>query len=249
MKQHAKQFVRRTIGEPYVGKRLKLRRLERVIGAVPTPTKILDAGGEDAAFVYWLADRYPHADVTMVDIDKEAIAACEAARPARYDGRVHFQASYFADVEPESVDLVTAFDVLEHIEDDLGAARDLWKALKPGGTILVHVPSGYWRSHDGTVVVVPDDEAWKVHSGHVRSGYTPERMSKLLTDAGFEVVDAQRWIGKYGAYAHHFYSRFEHPVFMRALTVPVTDICAALDARRPDDGLGNSTYVRAIKPA
>ena len=30
-KQYAKQALRRTVGEPYVGKRLKLRRLPRVM--------------------------------------------------------------------------------------------------------------------------------------------------------------------------------------------------------------------------
>jgi hypothetical protein len=80
VKQHAKQFVRRSIGEPYVGKRLKLRRLD---GVLPTlglrPSSVLDAGGEDATFVYWLADLYPEATITAVDIDADAIDACREA--------------------------------------------------------------------------------------------------------------------------------------------------------------------------
>lgn len=246
-KQRAKQFVRRTIGEPYVGKRIKLRRLSPIMRTLPVPASILDAGAEDATFVYWLADRYPRAQVTAVDIDEAAVAACVAARPARYDGRVHFRASYFADLEPESFDLVTAFDVLEHIVEDLDAARDLWRALRPGGTILVHVPRDRWLERNGTVHQLPDHEAWRINPGHVRQGYSPEGMRSLLTQAGFEVRDVQTWIGRAGTLAHTVYTRLEHPTPLRALSVPVTDICAVLDARTPTDE-GNSVFAVAVKP-
>src|SRR5215217_6874010 len=115
-KQRTKQVVRRLIGEPYVGKRLKMRRLDHVLTATDLhPSSILDAGTEDGTFVYWLADRYPGATVTAIDIDTRAIAACEAARPARYAGRVNFRAAHFGELDPESFDLIAAFDVLEHI--------------------------------------------------------------------------------------------------------------------------------------
>jgi SAM-dependent methyltransferase len=39
-----------------------------------------------------------------------------------------------------SLDLVVAFDVLEHIDDDKAAATGVFEALKPGGTFLVAVP-------------------------------------------------------------------------------------------------------------
>jgi SAM-dependent methyltransferase len=247
-KQYAKQALRRTVGEPYVGKRLKLRRLPRAMKTLDTPRSILDAGAEDATFVYWLADRYPEAQVTAVDIDAAAIAACLEARPSKYADRVHFRVSYFADLEPGSFDLVTAFDVLEHIDDDLGAARDLYAALRPGGTLLVHVPRDRWLTRDGTVHRVPDEDAWQINAGHVRTGYSPERMRALLTDAGFRVLDVQTWVGRWGTLAHSVYSRLEHPTPLRALSLPVTDVCAWLDARNPDMD-GNTVFAWAEKPA
>jgi hypothetical protein len=48
------------------------------------PSCILDAGAEDATFVYWLADLYPDATITAVDIDADGTAACRAARPPSY---------------------------------------------------------------------------------------------------------------------------------------------------------------------
>jgi SAM-dependent methyltransferase len=39
-----------------------------------------------------------------------------------------------------SVDLAVAWHVFEHVPDDLGAARDLARALAPGGAAVVSVP-------------------------------------------------------------------------------------------------------------
>jgi SAM-dependent methyltransferase len=248
LKQHAKQLARRTIGEPYVGKRMKLHRLDDVFDHLTlSPRAVLDAGAEDATFVYWLADRFPAAAVKAVDIDDAAIAACLAARPARYAARVSFEVSYFADLAPESVDLVTALDVLEHIEDDRGAAADLYAALRPGGTMLVHVPRNRWRTRSGHEHWVPDEDAWQINPGHVRTGYSPEAMRELLEGAGFEVRLLETWIGRWGTLAHDVYARLEHPAPLRLLSVPVTDVCSWLDKRQPTAD-GNSVFAVATKP-
>ncbi|MBW5447522.1 methyltransferase domain-containing protein [Cohnella sp. CFH 77786] len=53
----------------------------------------------------------------------------------------------FAD---ESFDLIVLLDVLEHIDDDVGALRTLASKLKPGGSLLITVPafSFLWSRHD-----------------------------------------------------------------------------------------------------
>lgn len=249
IKQRAKQVVRRTLGEPYVGKRLKLRRLNHVMRDLDIqPHDILDAGAEDATFVYWLADRYPSARVSAVDIDHGAIDACLRTRPSAYADRVDFRVGDFESLEPESFDLVTAFDVLEHITDDGGAVRALHRSLRPGGTLLVHVPRERWLTRDGRIHRFPDQEAWRINTGHVRQGYSLAAMSSLLTGCGFEVREVQAWLGRWGTLAHEFYERVERPAPLRVLSIPVTDVCAWLD-RRADTTDGNTVYAHAVKPA
>ena len=80
--------------------------------------------------------------------------------------------------EAESVDVLTAFDVLEHLADDIGAAKEFLRVLRPGAAAVVSVPAyrWLWSGHD-------------VIHGH-RRRYTKRRLEDLLTGAGFDVMAA-----------------------------------------------------------
>ena len=80
-----------------------------------------------------------------------------------------------------SLDLVVAFDVLEHLDDDKAAAHGVYTALRPGGTFVVAVPADprLWSAHDEAV-------------GHVRR-YTRQTLGDLLAGAGFELEPMRSW--------------------------------------------------------
>jgi SAM-dependent methyltransferase len=82
---------------------------------------------------------------------------------------------------PDGLDLVVAFDVLEHLVDDKAAAAGVYDALRPGGTFLVAVPADprLWSSHDDAV-------------GHVRR-YTRPTLTDLLAGAGFQLGPMRSW--------------------------------------------------------
>ncbi len=84
----------------------------------------------------------------------------------------------FADA---SLDLVMAFDLLEHLHDDDAAVAEVRRVLKPTGTYLVAVPADprLWSEHDEAV-------------DHVRR-YTREGLLELLDRGGFEVRDVRSW--------------------------------------------------------
>ena len=52
--------------------------------------------------------------------------------------------------EPNSFDVVTMFDVLEHVEDDAAAVEEIFRVLKPGGAFVLSVPAyqKLWSAHD-----------------------------------------------------------------------------------------------------
>lgn len=80
-----------------------------------------------------------------------------------------------------SLDLVVAFDVLEHIEDDVSAASEARRVLRPDGRLLVAVPADprLWSAHDEAV-------------GHVRR-YTRPTLTELLDKAGFDLISMTSW--------------------------------------------------------
>ncbi len=79
------------------------------------------------------------------------------------------------------LDLVVAFDVLEHIEDDDAAVREIRRVLRPGGLVLIAVPADprLWSAHDEAV-------------GHVRR-YTRVELGDLFARHGFAVEALRSW--------------------------------------------------------
>lgn len=79
------------------------------------------------------------------------------------------------------IGLVTAFDVIEHIEDDYLAAAEIRRVLRPGGTLLVTVPCDMrlWSAHD-------------VASHHFRR-YDRAGLARVITKAGLEIDELWSW--------------------------------------------------------
>lgn len=84
-------------------------------------------------------------------------------------------------VKTSSCDLVTAFDILEHIEEDHLAGAEIARVLRPGGTALIAVPCdmALWSAHDEAV-------------GHVRR-YDRASLTDLLDKAGFAIERMWSW--------------------------------------------------------
>jgi SAM-dependent methyltransferase len=84
-------------------------------------------------------------------------------------------------LESASCGLVTAFDILEHIDEDYLAAAEIARVLKPGGTALIAVPCdmALWSAHDDEV-------------GHVRR-YTRPELITVIQKAGLTVDDVWSW--------------------------------------------------------
>lgn len=76
----------------------------------------------------------------------------------------------------DEFDVIGAFDVLEHIEDDVAVLAEVGRALRPGGGFLATVPQhpSLWSLQDE-------------HAHHVRR-YTAAGLRRKVEAAGFEVV-------------------------------------------------------------
>ena len=73
-------------------------------------------------------------------------------------------------------DVVGAFDVIEHITDDVAALKELQAALKPGGGIMITVPRHMflWSEVDTTA--------------HHKRRYSGAELKSKVQSAGFDIV-------------------------------------------------------------
>jgi 2-polyprenyl-3-methyl-5-hydroxy-6-metoxy-1,4-benzoquinol methylase len=80
----------------------------------------------------------------------------------------------------QKFDQVLAIDVLEHIEDDILALRQINGILKPDGVLVISVPTPLYPKYFGRM--------WAKRIGHVRDGYFIEELHGKLSNSGFKVL-------------------------------------------------------------
>jgi SAM-dependent methyltransferase len=128
----------------FVGRRAVIGALlDRV--ALPGNAKVLEAGCGTGGNLYLLQSR---GSVSAFDPHPAALDIARTRHPGievaggELPDRLPFETASF--------DLVAALDVLEHVEDDYGAMQALIAMAKPGGHILITVPTHpfLWGSHD-----------------------------------------------------------------------------------------------------
>ena len=151
----------------FAGKRTLFKRLLRNRLAKPD-LKILDVGSGTGAVPQ---DFSSYGWVCATD------RSVDAMRFAREKG-VRNTASCDATALPiagGSMDIVLAFDIIEHVEDDRGMLDELARVLKPGGAAAIHVPAwpSMWSRHDEVLE-------------HKRR-YTRRGLRKLLEESSFEI--------------------------------------------------------------
>jgi SAM-dependent methyltransferase len=111
---------------------------------------------------------------TGVGVELSTKARSIARQVMAGDERFSIESSV-PDGPPESFDLLMAFEVLEHIEDDVEALSSWLELLKPGGQVLISVPA-HRRRWNVTDVLV----------GHHRR-YDRDDIEGLLRSAGLRI--------------------------------------------------------------
>ena len=137
----------------------------RIDGRCP---RILDVGCGTGANLVMLSK---FGDAEGVDISPDALAFCRE----RGLNQVHLGAADKLPFEAGAFDLVTALDVVEHIDDDVAGLREMRRVLRPGGHILIFVPTFMFL--------------WGVQDevSHHRRRYRLPALRQAVTAAGFEV--------------------------------------------------------------
>lgn len=130
---------------------------------------ILDAGCGPGGNGAWLAK---HGRVIGVDISEDALAFVRAGRPDTTPVRASLDRLPFATAH---FDIAVAITVINCVEDDHRAFRELARVVKPGGVVLVMEPAFEFlrRAHDKTV--------------HCQHRYQRRELAAVMTGAGLTV--------------------------------------------------------------
>lgn len=128
--------------------------------------RILDAGCGSGRNMVDLAR---HGTVTGVELSDTSVAlARERAVGDVVEGSVLEMP--FAD---DSFDFAVSLDVIEHLQDDLGALRELRRVLAPGAPLMITVPAYQWL--------------WSGHDeiNHHHRRYTRRSLRRVAEQAGW----------------------------------------------------------------
>jgi SAM-dependent methyltransferase len=126
----------------YRGRRTVLDGVIAELG-LPANARILDAGCGSGRFMVELAKL---GAVTGVELSQTSVALARK----RALGEVIAGSVLEMPFADDSFDLAVSLDVIEHLEDDLAALRELRRTIAPGGALLVTVPAyqWLWSGHD-----------------------------------------------------------------------------------------------------
>ena len=110
---------------------------------------------------FFLAGKGLARSITGVDIDKAALARAQEVLQTRESGSTQLRfvegSTSTLPLEDNSVDVITAFDCLEHVMDPAAILADWARVLRPGGRVLIEwFPfKGPWGPHMEALIPLP----------------------------------------------------------------------------------------------
>ena len=153
----------------FVGRRLLFSDLIKGLG-LPRDAEILDVGTSTGTNLRLLRN-LGFARITGVDQSPDAIRFCAE----KGLGAVRLGDVRSLQLPDRRFDLVLATDVIEHVDDEMAAIRELRRVLRPGGYLLLTVPAFrlLWGLQDEV--------------SHHKRRYRLQQLLKALDDANLSV--------------------------------------------------------------
>ena len=135
----------------------------------PAPgTKIIDVGCGTGMMVEGLGG---YGRTVGVELASEALAYCRKRGVPAVQGTV-----LSLPIRADAGEIIMSLDLIEHVDDDVAALREIRRILKPGGVVIITVPAFQilWSSHDEV----------NLH----RRRYTTRQLRSAVEAAGFQTV-------------------------------------------------------------
>lgn len=161
--------------------------------------KVLDYGSGSGYGAYILSKEAK--SVIGADISQEAV---EYSNKEYVQGNLNFK--HIADLSNEKFDVITSFQVIEHVSNDEKYLRDLKKLLLPGGSLIISTPDKKDRLFNYI------QKPWNIF--HLKE-YTGKSLGHLLTKYFNDVTVLK--IGSESDFIHYEIARTKK---QRLITLP-----------------------------
>jgi 2-polyprenyl-3-methyl-5-hydroxy-6-metoxy-1,4-benzoquinol methylase len=154
-----------------------LRRVIQTLFPKDKNARILDLGCGNGTFLYFVREA-GYLSTAGVDNSREQIEQARLLGSAEVMQSDAF--SFLATVEAESYDVITAFDIIEHLTkfELLRLADEIYRTLAPGGSWIIHAPNA--EGFLGSRIRYAD----LTHE----QAFTRESVEQLASAAGFRSV-------------------------------------------------------------
>jgi ubiquinone/menaquinone biosynthesis C-methylase UbiE len=223
--------------------RSRNRLVERVLRRwFPAAESLLEVGCGNGFVLAGLREAFPAMRLVGAELYDEGLAVARR----RLGDRVELVQADARELPwADEFDVVAALDVLEHVEEDDLVLERMARAARRGGGIVLLVPQHPRLWSDADVVA------------HHRRRYTRPALTRLVRDAGLDVVFAESWVSTLlpAALLSRAARRTYDPVAelvppdpLNALFERLLDAEAALVARGVSLPAGTSLLVVARKP-
>lgn len=213
---HASAFIRLV----YLGKFLKNFNFK----------KALDAGCGPGLFTFFVAEKFPESQIVGYDISHEDIEKCEKEKHEKKINNVTFHRTSLLELsDEEEYDFIYSIDVLEHIKGNKKVIKNIYNALKPGGTLYLAMPDETnHRFIFSKNKHIQNYIKW-TESEHKGDQYSLNELSKLLEETGFRIVMRKHTFGFFGKLAWELDMMTDNCISLKHLIQPFIFISGYLD--------------------
>jgi SAM-dependent methyltransferase len=152
----------------------------------PGPVRTLDAGAGNGGFSMMAASRGNA--VLALSFSRHEMTAAEQRAAMTGMRQITFRIGDLRELEQfgeelGTFDQILCLEVIEHVLEDELLVRRLATLLRPGGRLLISTPSADHRP------LLREGVSATENGGHVRWGYTPERVAEIVSAAGLTIVE------------------------------------------------------------
>lgn len=230
-------------GIPEIGFQIRSMYFEKIISSRflnKNPKVILDAGSGIGAYAFWLGKKFPNAEITGGDTDKNKLQSAKIMSQELKIDNVRFIKLDVTNIKNKTkYDLVVCIDVLEHIENFHVALKNFYISLNKSGYLYIHVPQPNQER------ILSSLNNWH-HKDHTREGIAKIELENSLKKLGFKIVVSKETFGFFGKLAWEI----NHLALLRSFVLagvvfPFTYLLAVLDpVWKNRNGLGMLVLAR-----